>query len=224
MVYTRGVTTHAIGYIRVSTDDQADHGASLEAQRTALRAEADRRGASLDILADEGASGKTMNRPALQDALARLDAGQADALMAVRLDRLSRSVADFAGLLDRANRKDWTVVMLSPNIDTADPAGRFTSNVLAAAAQYERDLIGVRTSEGMRQRQAEGVRMGRPSGLDTVTVQRIMDAREAGQSLNAIAHELTAEGVPTAQGGLRWYAGTVRKVLQGQDAVMLPAA
>lgn len=111
----------------------------------------------MEVLSDEGKSAKTLNRPGLQSALRRLDAGEADHLLAIRLDRVSRSVADFAGLLDRSAKKGWGLVLLSPNIDTSNAAGRFTAHVLASAAQYERELIGQRVREGMAQRKAEGV-------------------------------------------------------------------
>jgi len=219
----RGTRPLALGYVRVSTHEQADTGASLDAQRSALTAEADRRGWQLQLVADEARSAKTMNRPALQDALARLDAGEADYLLAVRLDRVSRSVADFAGLLDRAHRRGWGVVLLSPNIDTADPAGRFTANVLASAAQYERELIGVRTREGMAQRKAEGVRLGRPVELPDKVYRRVLAEHAAGRSMSAIAAVLTAEGVPTARGA-SWHASTIRRVLMSEHAKGLSRA
>ncbi|QNK80901.1 recombinase family protein [Nakamurella sp. PAMC28650] len=209
----------ALGYVRVSTTDQVDNGASLDAQRAALTAEAARRGWDLEIVADEGLSAKTMNRPALQDALDRLDRGDADALLSIRLDRISRSVADFAGLIDRAGRKGWGLVLLSPNIDLADPAGRFTANVLASAAQYERELIGVRTREGMAQRKAEGVKFGRTRNVPDAVLARILAAHADGSGWSTIARALNSEGVPTAQGGRVWYPATVRKVcLSGTNA------
>lgn len=202
----------ALGYVRVSTAEQVDNGASLDAQRAALTAEADRRGWDLEIVADEGLSAKTMNRPALQHALDRLDRGEADSLLSIRLDRISRSVADFAGLIDRAGRQGWGMVLLSPALDLADPAGRFTANVLASAAQYERELIGARTREGMAQRKAEGVQLGRPRTLADEVVASIVEARNAGSGWSAIARDLNDNGVPTAQGGRTWYPATVRKV------------
>lgn len=223
METTRRTRPLALGYIRVSTVEQADKGASLDAQRAALAAEAERRGWDLRIVADEGVSAKTLNRPALLAALAELDRGEADALLAIRLDRVSRSVADFAGLLDRAGRKGWGMVLLSPNIDTADPAGRFTANVLASAAQYERELIGARTREGMAQRKAEGVKMGRPVTLADDVYLRIMAAHKAGESINAIAAKLTAEQVPTARGGKVWHASTVHRILNSEHAKALAA-
>jgi DNA invertase Pin-like site-specific DNA recombinase len=207
----------ALGYIRVSTLEQADRGASLDAQRAALTAEAERRGWELRVMADEGVSAKTMNRPALQEALQLLDAGKADHLMAIRLDRVSRSVADFAGLIDRSQRRGWGLVLLSPNLDTSTPEGRFTANVLASAAQYERELIGARTREAMAQRKAEGVHVGRPKELPDTVYRRILADRSQGLTMTAIAAALTADGVPTARGG-SWHASTIHRVLTSESA------
>lgn len=207
----------ALGYYRVSTEDQANEGASVEAQRVALVAEAARRGWDLQLVGDEGMSAKNLNRPGLTEALARLDRGEADALLSVRLDRVSRSVADFAGLLARAKRRGWRIVLMSPNLDTEDPAGKFTAHVLAAAAEYERDLIGARTREGMIQRRAEGVHIGRPRVLSADVLERITAAHAEGRSLRSIAQDLTAQDVPTAHGGARWHASTVRGILQSLD-------
>lgn len=204
----------ALGYFRVSTEDQVSEGASLDAQRAALTAEAERRGWDLELIGDEGLSGKNLKRPGLTEALTRLDRGEADALLAVRLDRVSRSVADFAGLLDRAKRRGWRLVLMSPNLDTEDPAGKFTAHVLAAAAEYERDLIGARTREGMAQRRAEGVHLGRRRELPADVLERISAARAEGVSLRGIADELNASDVPTAHGGARWHASTIRAVLK----------
>jgi DNA invertase Pin-like site-specific DNA recombinase len=211
-------TIRAIAYIRVSTDEQAAEGASMDAQRSALEAEAARRGWDLEVVADSGVSAKSLNRPGLQQALERLDSGGADALLAVRLDRVSRSVADFAGLLARAKKRRWRLVLLSPNLDTEDAAGKFTAHVLAAAAEYERDLIGMRTREGMRQRKAEGAHVGRPPTLPQEVVDRIARERGGGMTLRGIAASLDAEGVPTARGGLTWSPSSVQGVLASSRA------
>lgn len=208
----------ALAYVRVSTQEQANEGASLDAQRNALTAEAERRGWDLELVADEGLSAKNLDRPGLTGALDRLDHGDADALLSVRLDRVSRSVVDFAGILARANRRGWQVVLLSPDLDTADPAGKFTAHVLAAAAEYERDLIGVRTREGMDQRRAQGVHVGRPPALDEYLVARIMGERAAGGTLKAIAEGLTSDGVATARGRGAWSTSTIQGVLVSTTA------
>jgi DNA invertase Pin-like site-specific DNA recombinase len=202
-----------LAYVRVSTDEQATEGASLDSQRAALVDEAARRGWNVEIVADEGFSGKDLRRPGLAEALARLDRGEADALLAVRLDRISRSVADFAGLLARARSKKWRLVLLSPNLDTEEAAGKFTAHVLAAAAEYERDLVSARTKEGMAQRRAEGVHVGRPRTLSLAVVERIVRQRAEGATLRAIAESLTDDGIPTARGSNRWATSAVQGVL-----------
>ena len=226
-MYARGVGTKgntesrplALAYVRVSTTEQATEGASLDAQSAALVEAAEHRGYRVEIVREEGKSGKTITgRPALLTALDRLDRGEASALFAQRLDRLSRSLADFAPMLNRANRKGWTVAVLDADVDTATPSGEFLVNVLASAAQYERRIIGARTRDALAQRRREGVRLGRPSVLPDTLVGRIVADRQSGKSLRGIADALTDEGVATAHGGSRWYASTVRQVLAGQDA------
>jgi len=208
----------ALGYIRVSTDEQADSGAGLAAQRRALKAEAKHRGWQLELVEDAGYSGKDLKRPALTDALERLDRGDAHVLVVSKLDRLSRSVADFGGILDRAMRRRWSVVCLDLGVDTTSAVGEFTANVVASASQYERKLIGQRTRDALAERKAAGVRLGRPSVLPTAVVRRIVQERAAGRSLPAIAAGLEADGVATARGGGRWHPSSVRAVLLGQDA------
>src|SRR3954468_3843188 len=90
-----------LGYVRVSTGEQAAHGYGLAAQEAAIRADADRRGWALaGIARDEGATGATLERPGLMAALAEIAAGDAACLIVSRLDRLSRSVVDFGCLLE----------------------------------------------------------------------------------------------------------------------------
>lgn len=207
----------AILYVRVSTAGQVEHGVSLDAQKAALTAEAERRGWDFELVADEGVSAKTLNRQGLQAALAKLDAGQADHLMAVRLDRISRSVADFAATLDRSAKKGWGLVLLSPDLDTTSAAGRFTAHVLASASEYERALISVRTRDALAQKRielaAQGKQLGRPRTMPDSVVQRITSERAAGRSLRVIAEGLNHDGVPTAQGGKAWYGSSVKAVL-----------
>lgn len=209
----------ALAYVRVSTHEQATEGASLEAQRATLTEEARRRGWDVEVVdGDAGLSAKNLKRPALQAALERLDRGEADHLMSIRIDRVSRSVSDFAGLMDRATKQGWGLVMLSPNVDTSDPAGRFTANILASAAQYERELIGQRTREGMTQKRAEGVHVGRPRELAVATVELVVSLAATGLSLRKIAAELEVRGIQTARGGAKWQASSIKAVLASTTA------
>lgn len=209
------MTTRVVGYVRVSTEEQAGTGLGLGAQRAAIAEEAERRGWELvAIHEDAGASGKSMdNRPALAEALGAVRGGDAAALVVAKLDRLSRSLLDFASLMEQSRRQGWALVALDLGVDTTTPAGEMVANVMATFAQFERRLIGERTKSALAVRRAQGVKLGRPRTMDDEIVERIRLEREAGASLRAIADGLTADEVPTAQGGARWHASTVRAVL-----------
>ncbi len=215
-----------IGYIRVSTVEQATSGVGLEAQRHALTQAAKTRGWDLvDVIADEGESGGKSHekRPGLASILAKLDAGEADVLAVAKLDRLSRSVRDLADLTERARRKHWALALLDIDVDTSTPGGEFMLNVMGSAAQWERRIISQRTKDALAVKRAQGVRLGRPSVLGHELVARIVREHSDGASKLGIAKRLTAEGVPTARGGGKWYASTVAAVLAGQDAQKLVA-
>jgi len=204
----------AIGYIRVSTDEQAASGAGLAAQRAAILAEAQRRGWHLvEVIEDAGYSGKSLKRPGIAAALDALEHHRADTLVVAKLDRLSRSMLDFAALMDRATREHWALVALDLGVDTTTPAGEAMANVMATFAQFERRLIAQRTRDALAQKRLAGVRLGRPRTLSDEVLRRIVAERAAGHSLTAIADGLSSDGVPTAQGGKRWYPSTVRKAL-----------
>jgi DNA invertase Pin-like site-specific DNA recombinase len=158
------------------------------------------------------------NRPALASALAHVEGKTADVLVVAKLDRLSRSVADFAALLDKAQRGGWGLVVLDLGVDTTTPAGELVANVMAAVAQWERRAIGVRTREGLAAKRAAGVRLGRPQVLPSTVVTRIVSERNAGQTLQAIANGLMTDAVPTARGGASWRPSSVAAVLRSQAA------
>jgi DNA invertase Pin-like site-specific DNA recombinase len=203
-----------IGYVRVSTEEQAMSGAGLEAQRRAIVAECRRRGWELvETIEDAGYSAKDLRRPGVQEALRALEAGEARALVVAKLDRLSRSMLDFAALMATAQKQNWALVALDCAVDTSTPAGEAMAHVLATFGQFERRLISQRTREALAVKKASGVRLGRPPNLPSAVVRRIQRQRERGDSLRKIAADLNESGVATAQGGVRWYAATVRHVL-----------
>ena len=210
------MTGGIIGYTRVSTDEQADSRAGLEAQRQAIMAEATRRGwRVVEIIEDAGYSAKDMRRPGIAAALEALARHRADTLVVAKLDRLSRSMKDFAAVMDRSTRERWALVALDLNVDTTTPSGEMMANVLATFAQFERRLIGERTRAALAVKKAQGVAIGRPRSLPAGVVERVTAERRNGRSLQAIAEGLDADAVPTAHGGRRWYASTVRAVLRG---------
>jgi DNA invertase Pin-like site-specific DNA recombinase len=206
----------AVGYIRVSTSEQGDSGAGLEAHREAIEAEATRRGWELVTIFQDVASGKSTNgRQGLAEAMRTIERGDAGALVVAKLDRLSRSLMDFASLMERSRKKGWALVALDLGVDTTTPSGEMMANVLAGFAQFERRMIGQRTKDALAVKKAQGVRLGRPRIIPEKVRSRIRRMHSHGRSLSAIAGALNAEAVPRAHGGRAWHASTVRAVLRG---------
>lgn len=210
---------NAVGaYVRVSTSEQADSGLGLAAQRAAILAEALRRGwAEADItwFEDAGFSGKDLKRPGIAEALDALRHHRLDTLVVAKLDRLSRSLLDFSGILDRATREHWAVIALDLAVDTASPSGEMMANVLMTFARFERRLISERTKVALAQKVAQGWKPGRWVLLSKETRARIVAETKAGDGPTIIARRLQAEGVPTAQGG-KWYASTIAAALRSE--------
>jgi DNA invertase Pin-like site-specific DNA recombinase len=206
-----------VGYIRVSTDEQAESGLGLAAQRSAIEAECARRGWTLVAVYEDALSGKSLNRPGMAAALIAVESGAASTIVVAKLDRLSRSLVDFATLMARAQAGRWNLVALDLGIDLTTAAGEFMANVMASAAQWERRIIGQRTREALTAKRAQGVRLGRPASLAAEVTSRIVDAHRAGAGWSAIARDLNADAVPTAHGGARWYPSTVRAVVLANE-------
>lgn len=209
------------GYGRVSTAEQRDSGLGLDAQRTAVEAEASRRGWGPVCWSEDAgvsASVPPHRRPELAALLAAADAGLVEVVVAARLDRLTRSVADLAALLERAQRHGWTLVVVdAAGVDTTSPSGRLMAQLLGAFAEYERALIGARTRDALAAARDRGTRLGRPVTLQPEVRDRIAAEHESGRSLRAIAQGLTDDKVPTSHGGVRWYASTVAAVLRSVE-------
>ena len=153
---------------------------------------------------------------ALHEAVASVAAGEASVLVSMKIDRISRRLLDFVGLTERAKTEGWAVVALDLNVDMTTPAGEMMANTVANFAQFERRLIGERTKAALAVKRAQGVRLGRPFTLPQEVVDRIVSARETGQTLEAIATGLNADSVPTAQGG-KWWPATIAKIVRTAD-------
>lgn len=201
-------------YSRVSSREQKIDGLSLPAQGRTLASECEHRGWQLGALVADVISSRKA-RPNFERLLQRLDAGEFDALMGTRLDRLSRSTSEFALLLDRANRGGWQVVMLDPAVDTTTPYGRAFAEMGAVFAQLERALISQRTKEGLAEARAQGT--FRPGEhlryTDTDTIDAMRRWHRQGVSYNAIAHRLDRQGTPAPHGGA-WHPRTVGRILR----------
>lgn len=207
-----------IGYVRVSTNKQE---VGPEVQIDALQGMADLLGTwDLDLRREEAASAKSMDgRPVLAQALEDLRRGRADMLAVSKLDRLSRSVKDFATILDDADRQGWHIACLDLGVDTSTTMGRGMAHMTAVFAEMERRRIGERTREAMARIKAEtGKHMGRPSRLDPDAVLRAQELYALDLTLQDVADQLTDEGYPTPAGG-RWWPSSVADALDKAGVV-----
>jgi len=160
-----------IGYARCSTDAQ-----DVTAQRDALRA----LGVSEDrIYCDEGMTGTNRNRPGLDQALAAVRAG--DTLMVPKLDRLARSVPDARAIGDRLVSQGVRLSVGGTVYDPADPMGKMFFNILATFAEFEVDLLRLRTREGMAVARAKGKLKGRAPKLSATQRRAVIRAHQAGE-------------------------------------------
>ena len=221
-------------YARVSTADQSDHGISLDAQQAKLGAYASLYDLTVvETIVDAGESAKSLNRPGLRRALDLLKAGKADGLAVVKLDRLTRSVADWQVLIDgffgeKAGKQLFSV---ADSIDTRTAAGRLVLNVLLSVAQWERETTGERTREALRHKINSGERCGKlrfgydlapdgktlmPNPAEQEAVALMLDLRAAGCTLREIAAALTQHGVRTKEGGDSWAHTAVSRILSRQ--------
>jgi DNA invertase Pin-like site-specific DNA recombinase len=208
------VPTRALGYVRVSTGEQGESGLGLKAQTAAIQLACEQRGWDLVEVREEVKSGaRADNRPVLGEVLAALRRGDADAVVVSKLDRLSRSVVDAGRLLEEARRGGFNIVALDLGLDLSTPTGELVANVLAAVAQWERRMIGVRTSEALQVKMAAGWRSTSwAERVPAAVRRRIVRMAAAGMSQRQIANKLNSDGVPAVGGS--WHRGTVIRVLR----------
>jgi len=204
---------NVVGYLRVSTDEQAASGLGLEAQRAAITAACEQRGWILLRFEEDAASGRSRRkRPGLDAALASCRCGDSDGIIAAKLDRLSRSVIDFAQLIEESQRRGYAVVVLDPAIDLTTPNGRLVAGVLAQVAQWEREIIASRIRAAFEVKRLHGDERQ----VSVTARQRIVQLRHSGLSERGIAAALNAEGVPAL--GQRWHRSTIARVLRQEAA------
>lgn len=208
-----------VPYRRVSTREQADKGAGLAAQFTTINHGLGYRGQSALHweCVDRGKSGKNLQRDGLSSALALIELGEAGGIIVSKLDRLSRSLLDFAYLMARAEREGWNIVALDLNIDLNTASGKLMAGILALFAEFERNVIRQRTKDGLAEKRAEGVRLGRRRVISDELLEAIVSAYLSEQSYSAVARWLNEAGMPTLSGGKMWYPSSIHKVLQSVD-------
>jgi len=220
-----------IGYARVSTEEQALEGVSLEAQKARIEAYCIAKAWELTgVEIDAGLSAKDMKRPGLQTILNAVKSRDADglkidAIVIYKLDRLTRSISDLLQLMTLFNKYNVCLVSMEESLDATTATGRLMINLLALLSQWERELIGERTTSAMRYLKEQRRVYSRPVyGYDVdqdgqlreneheqAIIAQVRTLRSQGLTYDDIAGRLTADGVPTKRGG-QWAAMTIKKL------------
>lgn len=224
----------AIGYVRVSTEEQAADGVSLAAQKARIQAWCDANGYTIaDVFIDAGLSGgRADNRPGLQ---AALDAAckTKGALVVYSLSRLARSTKDAITISERLDKAGADLVSLSERIDTTTAAGKMVFRMLAVLAEFERDQISERTATAMQYKRTRGEYTGgeAPYGwrvaadgvsleadaTEQAVIALACELRRAGLSLRKVGERLAAQG-SRQRNGSPWHPQTVKVVLTANQA------
>jgi DNA invertase Pin-like site-specific DNA recombinase len=214
----------AVGYVRLSKPQRNKDGTiredpyGIDAQRRAIQSAADYNGWDLvETFVDNGKTGANTNRDGYQQALAMLQAGEADMLVAARYDRLTRSTKDLIELMELSVKQSWAVSILDQRVDTSTAVGRLMARTLASHAEFERDLISERTKAALVE-VAKVKHVGRSSQIKPKVKRRVIAMHEQGMSASAIARAMTAEGHEVENGRTRWHHSVVRALLVREGA------
>ncbi len=200
-----------IGYVTVSSEanrNEAD-GAVREIEAACESAQWE-----LAEVVTDRESGRGLERPGLAYALSQIAEGKARGLVVSDLRRLSRSIVDLGALMEWFRDAGAGLVALDLGVDTSTPGGHEVAATLITLGDWERERIARRTRSGLAEVRASGRPTGRPKVSDRPDlVERITAMRAASMTLQAIADQLNAEGVPTLRGGAMWRPSSVQAAL-----------
>jgi len=220
----------AIGYIRVSTEDQAREGVSLDNQEAKIKAYCELKDMDLiEIIQDAGISAKNLNRPGVSKVLELARKKKIDAVVVYKLDRMFRSTVD---ALETTRLFDkWGIFFhsIQETLDTQSAMGRFFFTLTAALAEMERGIIGERTKAALSHKRAKGEKTGgdvpygyslAENGLlvenkaEQKAIRLIHELNQKGYSLREICRELEKEGHKTKTGKTSWNPKTVSMIIK----------
>lgn len=171
------MTNKVFGYARVSTSNQ-----SIDQQISAL---IDAGVNEKNIIRDEGVSGTRQQRPGLDALLAQLRPG--DTIKVWKLDRLGRSMAHIASLIEKFKNDNITLVSITDGIDTSTSAGRMMAGMVITMAEYERELISERTTASLQKARENGRVGGRTRVMDEKLARRVLALVDSGHSPAEVA-------------------------------------
>ena len=213
-------------YVRVSTEDQATEGYSLDAQTKRLKAYCNVRGWEVaDVYRDEGFSGRKTDRPEYQRMLRESD--KWDLILVLKMDRIHRNSVNFTMMMDELRRMCKEFNSVQEKFDTTTAMGRFVMDIMQRIAQLESEQIGERVKIGMVRKAQCGtgnLGSGHPYGYvyskgslivvpnEAETVRNIYDMYSSGYSMASIADDLNNRMIPPKRSG-RWNKQSICKIL-----------
>jgi site-specific DNA recombinase len=232
-----------IGYIRVSTEGQAESGLGLADQEMKIRGYCSIYDLELvDIVVDAGASAKNLNREGISRVIKSVESGEVEGVLVAKLDRLTRSMTDLHVLLNTVFSK-VELHSVAEKVDTSTAAGRLVLNVLMSVAEWEREAIGERTSAALQAKKAKKAKKaesvarkakmmmrkainGRapfgwqwkdgdlvPEKKEQEVIVLLKELRESGTNFSQIAAYMNEQGIPTSRNG-KWQSITVKRILE----------
>jgi site-specific DNA recombinase len=223
----------AIGYVRVSTEDQAKEGVSLDNQKSKIEAYCQLKDLNLsEIIEDAGLSAKNLKRPGVQKVLNLARKKQVDAIVVYKLDRIFRSTTDALETTKMFDKWGVSFHSIEETLDTQSAMGRFFFTLTAALAEMERRIIGERTKAALSHKRSRNEKTGGdvPYGYDLTPVgilikndneqkviRLIRNLNKDGYSLRKICRELEKEGHLTKRGNLVWHPQTISDILKRKD-------
>jgi site-specific DNA recombinase len=216
-----------VGYIRVSTKEQAETKLSLTNQEEKIRSWAkSREDMSLSrIFNDAAESAKDLNRPAVQELLLEVQKGRIGTVVIYKLDRLTRNLENLGALLRIFEKHDVALHAVQESLDTSTASGRMVVNLLGMIAQWERETIAERTQVALDVKRRNGEKLGGivpfgwrvqkgkliPNPKESGVLNGILKARREGRGYQDVAETLNEQGVKPRT-GRRWYASTIRAI------------
>lgn len=220
----------AIGYVRVSTEDQAKEGVSLDNQKAKIEAYCQLKDFELiEVVEDAGISAKNLRRPGVQKVLRMARKKQVDAIVVYKLDRIFRSTVDALETTKMFDKWGVSFHSIEETLDTQSAMGRFFFTLTAALAEMERRIIGERTKAALSHKRSRNEKTGgdvpygydlTPAGIliknhtEQKVIRLIRRLHQRGYSLRGICSEIETEEYKTKRGNSKWHPQTVAGILK----------
>ena len=222
-----------LGYVRVSTEDQAKEGVSLDNQKAKIQAYCQLKDLELqEIIEDAGISAKNLKRPGVQKVLKLARRKEIDAIVVYKLDRIFRSTVDALETTKAFDKWGVSFHSIEETLDTRSAMGRFFFTLTAALAEMERRLIGERTKAALSHKRSRNEKTGGdiPFGFDLTAdgllvknereqrvIRIIKKLHGQGFSLRRICTELEREGHKTKRGNAAWHPQSVAHIIKRES-------